>query len=311
MENNWVDKCLEYYFSNQQNEAMGLIKHNLPGALYKYRPLNEYVIDNLTNNNLYLSSISDLNDPYECYPTMDLQEELYYSITEKKEELKDRFGIVLSDVVLRQLRTAPDIVDKFNELFYSKEIRSTLREQLLLNKERIKRNAYDHWNTTLKVLFQPSFRLQSFSERNDSTIMWSHYANQHKGICIEYDFRRFELRSPLFPVLYSDKRHVFKLENDDFKNTVKINQVLYHVMLTKALNWKYEEEWRLLYVMNKGLAVPKYIGAPVPTKIYLGSNFESNDYILAKELYKLAETKNIPLVQMTLHDTEYRMVPKR
>jgi hypothetical protein len=34
---------------------------------------------------------------------------------------------------------------------------------------------------------QKATKLCSFSECNDSILMWSHYAKDHKGFCVEYD----------------------------------------------------------------------------------------------------------------------------
>ena len=40
-----------------------------------------------------------------------------------------------------------------------------------------------------------------FSKRNDSILMWSHYADSHKGVCFEFDYE-----SPYFyDVLYENK----------------------------------------------------------------------------------------------------------
>ena len=45
-----------------------------------------------------------------------------------------------------------------------------------------------------------------FSEVNDSIVIWSHYANNHKGFCLEYDFKSLgfnDIRATsLCPVIY-------------------------------------------------------------------------------------------------------------
>ena len=55
--------------------------------------------------------------------------------------------------------------------------------------------------------YKKGLKVCSFTEVNDSIIMWSHYGDQHRGFCIEYDFA---LPAPgnlssrlLFPVNYS------------------------------------------------------------------------------------------------------------
>ena len=34
--------------------------------------------------------------------------------------------------------------------------------------------------------------ITAFSENNKSLLMWSHYADSHKGICVEYSFDDLE-----------------------------------------------------------------------------------------------------------------------
>lgn len=41
--------------------------------------------------------------------------------------------------------------------------------------------------------FQKYIKIACFSEYKDSMLMWSHYANYHKGFCIEYDTSKSEL----------------------------------------------------------------------------------------------------------------------
>ena len=50
-------------------------------------------------------------------------------------------------------------------------------------------------------------KICSFSAVNDSILMWGHYAQDHKGFCVEYDLEKLEpdhpLRRTLYPVIYS------------------------------------------------------------------------------------------------------------
>ena len=53
-----------------------------------------------------------------------------------------------------------------------------------------------------------------FSETNADLLMWSHYAQQHKGFCVEYDLQKlmpencslFDPIGHLFPIVYRNKR---------------------------------------------------------------------------------------------------------
>ena len=53
-----------------------------------------------------------------------------------------------------------------------------------------------------------SIHVACFSETKESILMWSHYADNHKGFCVEYDFKELGISNPfarfIFPVIYTD-----------------------------------------------------------------------------------------------------------
>lgn len=107
-----------------------------------------------------------------------------------------------------------------------------------------------------------------FSETKDNLVMWGNYADSFKGFCVEYDIGKLfnsdsEHKRHIFPVLYDKRRpleHDIKgisnemkyllteiaerdIEHDDLGN---LNDIL-PMFLTKAVEWSYECEWRLIY----------------------------------------------------------------
>ena len=88
---------------------------------------------------------------------------------------------------------------------------------------------------------QTEVYLKCFSLKNNSILMWSHYADANKGICIGYDFNHADtqIQAHLFPVQYSNTR--FSCRNIE---NVKEHPYFY---LRKSKDWKYEEECRLIY----------------------------------------------------------------
>ena len=74
--------------------------------------------------------------------------------------------------------------------------------------------------------------LCSFSELNDSIVMWAHYGNQQHGFCIEFDFSNCNyLKELLIKVDYSI-------------NYTPNNY--YESLLKKSIQWNYENEWRIV-----------------------------------------------------------------
>ena len=86
--------------------------------------------------------------------------------------------------------------------------------------------------------------------------MWAHYANNHKGMCIEYDVLSSEY---IFPVGYTEKRvPLSKLlstistnEADDlFEERIELVFHLFSMQFyQKHSSWKSENEYRLIHPM--------------------------------------------------------------
>ena len=83
----------------------------------------------------------------------------------------------------------------------------------------------------------------SLSEKNDDLLMWSHYANSHKGICLEFGTFQPSLLDGARPVRYADEFPAMELYeivvHEDLRKSASW-------MLTKAAQWGYEKEWRVL-----------------------------------------------------------------
>lgn len=89
--------------------------------------------------------------------------------------------------------------------------------------------------------------ISCLSESEDSLLMWAHYANNHRGICVEYELIEINKQlgfSPV-PVIYSAERADFSSIAQD---TVEkdITKVFITSLTSKSLEWSYEKEWRII-----------------------------------------------------------------
>jgi hypothetical protein len=85
------------------------------------------------------------------------------------------------------------------------------------------------------------------SEIPDDILMWSHYADYHRGVCLEFNGHA-KLMQHAMQVSYTHDRP--PIARDD-SNVAKIEKT----MLTKSMHWKYEREWRLIrYQQGPGIA---------------------------------------------------------
>jgi hypothetical protein len=92
------------------------------------------------------------------------------------------------------------------------------------------------------------FRLCCFSTHRDSLLLWAHYADNHRGICLEYELPEEVFRTQFFPVKYSDVQPVLNNVNrDPAAGTLSIHiDREAAVFLTKSTDWAYEGEYRTL-----------------------------------------------------------------
>jgi hypothetical protein len=91
--------------------------------------------------------------------------------------------------------------------------------------------------------------IASFVESHENELMWTHYADEYRGICIAYvtEFLRHRLHNgtSLVRVAYGEELPpISAVQALDSQRAARI--ILSH----KKLNWYYEREWRVLG--NKG-----------------------------------------------------------
>ena len=80
-----------------------------------------------------------------------------------------------------------------------------------------------------------------FSATNDNILMWSHYADQHKGVVIGFDSSL--LSDDWIPVDYKNERYLLNVERlTDRDETIKM-------IARKSDLWAYEEEYRFVFFL--------------------------------------------------------------
>ena len=88
---------------------------------------------------------------------------------------------------------------------------------------------------------QEELYLKAFTYSQNNILMWSHYGDSNKGICIGYDFREAsnDVVQHLYPVQYSNTRF-----SDSIAQNIASHPFL---CLRKSKCWEYEKEFRLIY----------------------------------------------------------------
>ncbi len=257
--------------------------------LYKYRYFNESIVsrNGLPNGEqipqwqqviydglIFPAPPETFNDPYDC--DLLLSDDFLNSRTARE---------ILADTLAQR---CPITKNEKDELFNTDNVEKTL-QSILWHYFRVRGRglAKQLINDFYVVLKQArdSLRVACFSETNRSILMWSHYAKNHQGFCIEYDFKQLEYKRYLKPVRYVNERHYVP---GDFADHVspKAGNAIYEAALYKSAEWSYEKEW-LLVMSRIDLAHPEYSGRiPVMavkefiSAIYLGVK-ASKDFEMA------------------------------
>jgi hypothetical protein len=106
----------------------------------------------------------------------------------------------------------------------------------------------------------------SFSLTNSETLLWSHYANDHKGVVLRYDFPEVFLNDEdsilgvsavsYEPNSISDwliqNAHLYDEDNRTF-----IIELLKKMLMSKAPAWSYEQEARIVRPVSGVFEVPR------------------------------------------------------
>lgn len=312
----WIDEFIKHLSGSVQEDidferAFSIKNANLPRFVYKYRRCNDYAFDNLKTDTVWLTSASSYNDPYDCAITLSFRQLNAAIVKMKLEELPyySKLRTMVSEEELNAARLSSDPVRQVSKLL----LRSTkdLPEDKLPAMLQSLEDAVEHVSRpTLeraRKLVQDNTMICSFSAVHDSIIMWGHYAQDHKGFCIEYDvLNSFDhiRRRMLCPVVYSndlfDATKYFEaaiLYPTKFNNTFAVVAALY-----KSPEWKYEQEWRLIY--PGGIVPTGNYAMGTPSRVFLGSRIADADRM---QLTAICRANKIECHQMRLSANSFKL----
>lgn len=223
----------------------------------------------------------------------------------------------VSTVLNKKLWFTPpkDMNDPFDSrgvYWDNQEVEEFLRS--LLSEEKFKQyNSIDDIVNGSISSMRDNIRITCFSKELYSMPMWAHYANNHTGFCIEYDFSSLNydnnITKNLFPVGYETNRYnitnLFKMSLSD-KYDMRI-KLLFFLMNIKHSSWSYEKEWRIISIRKSILDEEAFKGGLEdcsinPTAIYLGINFDENNIDYINDVFS---GTNIPIYKLKTHNSQF------
>lgn len=126
----------------------------------------------------------------------------------------------------------------------------------------------EEWNTMREA--KKRVRICSLSTNYDNALMWAHYADEHKGCCIE-----LEVAAPSWKRLDVQYKTVMPL----LSSGVDMDEAIRIIFGVKSSFWSYEDEVRFIKIVPTAKDKKPYkADLPVHIKqIFLGVRTSNND----------------------------------
>ena len=138
------------------------------------------------------------------------------------------------------------------------------------------------------------------TETPSNILMWSHYADCHKGLVLQFATLEASSWAAARPVTYQQKMPLL-FDHDQLLNfltgciEIDKDRFFRESVFTKSVDWRYEKEWRVVWHGKKKIDFEDTKFNPEElTGIYLGCRTEEKD---AQDLIALAKVLN-PKVQV-------------
>lgn len=287
----WIDSYFESLAKvdaeTGKREALALKHSNLKSPLYRYRSLDDLAkrLEELRDGYVYLTKPAAFNDPYDSALCISWE----HALKQAMEQILPEYGY------------DPKLVEPFDEK--EKELARQSFESLIGGLLAV---SYGPGASSDPFgFFREKLGVSCFATNPNSVVMWSHYANQHTGICLEFSGASMlsseKFIELLHPVRYTDNfLDVFRLfwppEIDMYQVRLDILPVL--AACHKSEDWKYEEEWRLVSLpLSDDRKFSLDSCGIKPSRVILGAKIDQPNRAAITEL---AERISIPVVNARL-----------
>ncbi len=192
----------------------------VPAKFYKYRSMTgdavKWVERTILFNEIYFAPASTFNDPFDLRPVFSLQ-----ATPDRQRE----------DFLRLSRKFVPDITEEQRAIEADRVMATSMSKGDVGSTTAIIQLVHSHIITTTVGVY-------CVSTKRDDILMWSHYADSHRGICLEFD--------GTLPLMAHAQKVRYKPEREPINPYIDGNEAaMDKALLTKAEQWSYEAEWRL------------------------------------------------------------------
>lgn len=248
-------------------------------TLYKYLHIDKYSLATLESGQVWCSKPAKFNDPFDSQYSVGIFEEAF-----TQDRIRELFEHVYGWTKAKQRGRLTDFFLRDGTL------RKTIRKRMEQRVEQLRACG--------------DMGVFCLTEDSNNVLMWSHYAKDHKGMCIGFQ------RTPenalgddgiCLPVTYTNQY----LTADTIRIFLRKNfSPVTHMMRTKSHHWKYEKEWRLFSEVGDALAeAPGRIH-----RVILGSRTSTR---ARNRVLKILDGRDVELYRSTPVEGKFQMRMER
>ena len=224
-----------------------------PQFLYRYRRFSDATLDSLCNDTLYFANPATFNDPLDCKPVLVADSSTNILRSLLQEMVTRRISSEILDSLTRA-RVRGARAEGHADKFARREADRILADITYHSTNpdyQMSRATAERWLLTQRLQEELEGNYERgvccFSTVHKNPLLWSHYGDKHRGICLGYDLNRAPQPMP-HKVIYGQNRltNTSTLAAAILDGNKDARQQLdYEVLLREAPSWRYEREWRL------------------------------------------------------------------
>jgi hypothetical protein len=256
-----------------------MVEPTPPNRLYKYRSFSSLTLGMLVEDTVYYADPSTFNDPLDTRPVLDtdidanalqtvltrmVETRTHAEMSAAAKTIRYRGPRTLDHIARQSRRAAERLLSDIRYNSGNPDYEMDDPEQFLLG----------HY-VQEELMRRYGNGIFSLAERANCPLMWSHYGDQHHGVCLGYSVPA-KASSALHKIRYGGSRlvkasDVAKMLDGDDDARRRVDEA---VLLKKARPWGYEREWRLIGprgVQNSPLELEEVVfGMRCPPAVIFG-----------------------------------------
>lgn len=265
-------------------------KTQINRKIYKYYNTIHYAKDCIENRRIHFEKIESYNDIFDgSYPIstrsimrLSNDNNICYRLifeTLKQSNYKDFVDILDErgyDEMCSECISFEEVINKIYELL------KNIKNKFCPSKDNIINAIISFQFGKERREHHKNISCSCFSEVNNSLLMWSYYADCHKGVCLEFDLTTETAQND------NIVKNIGKVNYSSNYSDTWTNE---NALFTKSIEWNHEQEWRIVADME----IEEYLPFPYVTAIYLGARI-SEEY--KKDLTNFAKKHLIDIYQL-------------